>query len=428
MSAAGNILYVGKAKNLSNRVRNYTRVATLSPKIQKMVQLAVEVRFEVLESELEALLIEAELIHVHQPPYNTLLKDDKSPLYLCVTKQLYPSIVRLRKNDLVKNPPNGIILGPFQSSYKLNEVLRIARRIFPWCNQGLDSYPSPKIKPKACFYKHLELCPGACTGSISPEIYTANIQNLILFLRGKKKTVVKSIIDQMKAAAENEHFELAAVFKKQVELIAEVTSSSYRLSPDLVLPTFQLAQNQAALMQLKKIINEYASLPKTLDFNRIEGYDVSNNQGKAADVSMVVFTDGQPDTSEYRLFNIKEIDTPNDYQMLKEAILRRQQHVDWPAPDLVVIDGGKGQLKSAFTAWLTFRPFLISIAKDPDRLIIPLISRGVIEDYKVIALPPTHPALKLVQQIRDESHRFAKKQHHRLLWKQKIAPKTSQVL
>jgi excinuclease ABC subunit C len=390
-----------------------------------MVHLATEVRFEVLESELEALLL-----RVHQPPYNTLLKDDKSPIYLCITKEQFPKVIRLRKNDIASMSTKGTLLGPFQSSYKLNEVLRIARRIFPWCNQG----PPAKVlapsapKPKACFYHHLELCPGVCLGKITADEYQHTMKHLIMFLRGRKTLITKQLHQEMQQAAQNELYEQAGLLKHQIELITEVTSSHYRLSPDLVLPTFQLNKNQTALIQLKKLITEYTSLPKTLTFERIEGYDVSNNQGEAASVSMVVFTGGQADKTQYRLFNIRELNTPNDYQMMREAISRRQAHQDWPQPDLVVIDGGKGQLRAAFTSWLTNRPQIISIAKDPDRLIVPIISNGEIIDYRISTLPPDHPALQLIQQVRDEAHRFAKQQHHRLIWKQKIPDQNQTVV
>lgn len=384
-----------------------------------MVQLAVELRFEVLESELEALLIEAELIRIHQPPYNTLLKDDKSPIYVRITKETYPKVEKLRKNDVYKLTTKDTILGPFPSSTKLNEVLRIARRIFPWCNQGPPV--ATNSNTKACFYHHLELCPGVCTGRITAEHYQMSIQNLILFLKGKKKSVTQELQRLMKEAVLREEFEKAAKIKQQIELITSVTSSAYRLSPDMILPSFQLEQAEVALLQLKKLIADRITIPKTLQFNRIEGYDVSNNQGEAADVSMVVFANGQANKSEYRLFNIKSITTPNDYQMLREAISRREKHREWPQPDLVVIDGGKGQLRSAFNSWQLHRPLMISIAKDPDRIIIPIVRDNTIDDYHIVRLPADHPALKLIQQVRDESHRFAKKQHHSLLWRSKIA-------
>ncbi len=389
-----------------------------------MVQLAVELRFEVLDSELEALLIEAELIRVHQPPYNTLLKDDKSPIYVHVTKETYPKVEKLRKNDLNSRPVKGTVLGPFPSSYKLNEVLRIARRIFPWCNQG----PPTATRAKACFYHHLELCPGVCTGQVDATHYQASIRNLIQFLKGKKRSVTQQLQQAMRLAAQVEDFETAAKIKSQLEVITAVTSSNYRLSPDMILPTFQLEQAEVALLQLKKLIADRITIPKTLQFNRIEGYDVSNNQGQAADVSMVTFTNGQADKTQYRLFNIKTIRTPNDYQMMREAITRRQQHQEWPQPDLVIIDGGKGQLKAAFSSWQQNRPLIISIAKDPDRIIVPVVVDGKISDYHIASLPPDHPALKLVQQVRDESHRFAKKQHHSLLWRSKITSPAQSVV
>ena len=241
-----------------------------------MVQLAVEVRFEVLESELEALLIEAELIRIHQPPFNTLLKDDKSPIYVRITKEEFPKVEKLRKNDLMKQMTKDTVLGPFPSSYKLNEVLRIARRIFPWCNQG----PPTTTHSKACFYHHLELCPGVCTGKVDAAQYQASIHNLILFLKGKKKSVTQHLQQAMKVAAQAEEYETAAQIKKQIEVITSVTSSSYRLSPDMILPTFQLEQTEVALLQLKKLIADRITIPKTVHFSRIEGYDVSNNQGE----------------------------------------------------------------------------------------------------------------------------------------------------
>ncbi len=140
---------------------------------------------------------------------------------------------------------------------------------------------------------------------------------------------------------------------------------------------------------------------------------MSNTSGKLASVSMVAFINGQPALDQYRLFNIKTLDTPNDYQMLKEAILRRQNHPEWDKPDLVVIDGGRGQLRSSSSAWHWPTP-IISIVKNPDRIIIPLqIQRKprLSVKYQIILLPQAHPVLQLIQHIRDESHRFSKKQH-----------------
>lgn len=391
-----NILYVGKAKNLKNRLTSYTRYSQLAPRIKKMVTKAKTVTFEELGSELEALLIEAELIRAHQPFFNVRLKDDKSPIYLVVTKEKYPRILRKRKNDLLKEKVSGTVLGPFQSSYKLNEVLKIARKIFPWCNQ-----PDGE---KACFYYHLDQCPGACINEVSETDYKENITNLKLFLKGKKQQVVKQLKEKMKTLSEKQKYEEAQLAKLRLQYIQEVTQKNYKLKPDLVLPGLGATKREMGLIELQKMLVDYTDFPKNKKLTRIEGYDVSNIQGKNAAVSMVVTKNGKADNSLYRLFNVYSLDTPNDYQMMKEALARRQNHPEWGKPDLIVIDGGKGQVRAGLQVWKWQAP-VIGIVKNPDRLIIPL-EKG----YKIINLPENHPSLNLVQSLRDEAHRFAKKQ------------------
>lgn len=413
--ASGRILYVGKARNLRHRVTNYTQLPRLSPKIKKMVATAAELRFEILESELEALLIEAELIRLHQPPFNTLLKDDKSPLYLLITAEEFPRLLKVRKAELRHGSKVGTVLGPFPSSYKLQEVLKLARRIFPWCNQGP---PKANRHPKACFYHHLDLCPGVCLGIVSAADYQIAIKELSLFLRGQKKTVVTNLRTQLKTAIAQEEFELAELHQHQIEAIKAVTSGQYRLGPELVLPDFHQSEAEAGLIFLQKLLADYLRVPHGHPLQRIEGYDVSNLQGKQATVSQVVLTDGRPDSSQYKVFNIKTLDTPNDYQMLKEALVRRQSHPEWGSPDLVVVDGGKGQVRAALSVW-NWPAKVIGIAKDPDRLVLPITAiattaKNPAKNYHLVTLPTGHPALKLIQQLRDEAHRFAQKQHHRL--------------
>ncbi len=374
-----------------------------------MVSLAVEVRFEPLESELEALLTEAELINTHQPQFNTLLKDDKSPLYLLITKETFPRLLQLRKTDLRHSDQTGTVLGPFQSGYKLKEVLKLARRIFPWCNQGP---PKPgEEHPRPCFYHHIDLCPGVCINKISAAAYQASMKELTLFLQGKKKAVVTEIKHKLQTAVATEDYEAANRYKKQLQAIAEVTAKHYRMGPELILPSFNQAETAAGLQFLQKLLSDYLQLPKGYPLHRIEGYDVSNIQGTNAAVSQVVLTDGVVDSSQYRVFNIKTLDTPNDYHMLKEALARRQSHPEWGEPDLIVIDGGKGQVRAALSVW-EWPTKLIGIAKDPDRLVLPIVTGKTIQ-YQLITLPEGHPALKLIQKLRDEAHRFAKKQHHK---------------
>lgn len=361
-----------------------------------------------LESELQALLIEAELIQAHQPFYNSLLKDDKSQLYLLFTAEDFPRLLRLRKTDLKKQAyqKSLAVLGPFASSYKLNEVLKIVRPIFPWCNK------QHKQNQQACLYHHLELCPGACCGKITPQDYQKNIQQLILFLRGKNQFLIKKLSKEMMVLAQEEKFEVAQKIKNKIATIKEVTEQRYQLKPDLILPNLTRQLKQEGLVHLRRIMHQAQIIPANYQFERIEGYDVSNTQGQQATVSMVTFIAGLPEKSEYKFFKIRDLDTPNDYAMLQEALHRRQRHSEWGRPDLIVIDGGKGQLRSAQKVWQQTDIFncpIISLVKNPDRLVLFKQNKT-----SLVKLASDHPSLQLLSQVRDEAHRFAKKQHTRL--------------
>ncbi len=306
------------------------------------------------------------------------------------------------------NQKRGIILGPFTSANKLKEVLSIARKIFRWCDEAGKTNHDFK---KPCFYYQIQLCDGACIRTISQKNYQHKIKNLVLFLRGGKKTIIKILNTQMKKLADELKFEQAEKIKQQLQLIKVVTSKNYKLKPELILPNLSQTQNKNGLIHLYKILSNYSSLPKKYQFRRIEGYDVSNIAGKNASVSMVVFKNGLPDKKKYRLFNIKSLDTPNDCKMMGEALSRRQNHPEWSWPNLILVDGGKGQVQAALKIWKK-NNLIIGLAKNPDRIIIPIQADKI--SWQVLRLAKNHPALKLLQQIRDESHRFAKKQHIKL--------------
>ncbi len=394
-----------------------------------MVSQAETVRFKVLESELQALLVEAELIRTYQPEFNTLLKDDKSPLYIQITNEAYPRVLKVRKKEVIKKSldSTGTVLGPYPSAYKTSEVLKIARKIFPWCNKKLAHEDRRNESKQPCFYYHIDQCPGACIGEISKEEYQKNIANLVDFLKGKKKTVEKALKEKMAQDIETQNYEDAAVVRDQLKLIAEVTSKQHKLKPELTTAALKERVSEDGIIYLQKILSQYLNLPKQMPLTRIEGYDVSNIQGTNPAVSMVTFTDGEPDTDQYRVFNIKTLNTPNDFYMLQEALTRRQNHQEWGIPNLVLIDGGKGQVRSVLKIWDWYTP-VIGIAKNPDRLVLPYIESGSVQNsihiakkiskqtlskikYHIVKLEPNHPTLKLIQQIRDESHRFAQKQH-----------------
>lgn len=416
-----NVLYVGKAKNIKKRVSSYSRISRLPDRTLQLVQTATKLKSQILSSELEALLVEAELIRTYRPHFNILLKDDKSPIYVQITDEKFPRVNVARKNEVIAGHMKGQILGPFQSFYKLKEVLHIVRDIFPWCNQRGDGEAG--LKP--CFYYHIGLCPGACIGEISQEEYKEQIKRLLLFLRGKKNEVVTLLKFQMVTASEHEHFEKAGRLRDQLQLITEVTNPQFKLKPDLLLSNPLTSQtNKERVLHLRRALHTYQAVSSTDPLERIECYDVSNISGQQASVAMVTFINGVPENSQYRLFNIRTLNTPNDYQMMKEALLRRQNHPEWGKPDLIVIDGGKGQLRAALSVWQWKNP-VISIAKRPDRIIVPDLESlkqkkpdfsdkhldGLL--YHILSLPETHPGLQLIQHLRDEAHRFSKKQFHR---------------
>lgn len=380
-----------------------------------MVKKARYISWQPLESELQALLTEAELINIHQPPFNVLLKDDKSPIYILITKEDWPRVLRVRKKDLQKKIYQGDRFGPFQSGYKVNEVLKIARRIFPWCNA-----PRPKdmTKIKRCFYRHLDLCPGVCTHDISQEDYLAIIKELKLFLRGQKNSVLRNLKNLMKESAQEQKFELAAFYRDRIKMVEEITQASVRLKQDFFLPTlYQAEQNREGLLYLSKILHDYLAIPQDYPLTRIEGYDVSNTSGQNAVVSMVVSINGQPDPSEYKYFNIRNLNTPDDFAMMAQALNRRTNHLEWGRPDLILIDGGKGQVRAVLKEVRTKLEWqsipIIGLAKDPDRLVVPTKIEGNHIDWQIIKLKTDDPALHILQKLRDEAHRFGKKQHTR---------------
>lgn len=392
------VIYVGKAKNLSNRLQSYAS-SHVSAKVSQLVRVATQVKYQVLDSELEALFIEAQLIHLHQPQYNSLLKDDKSPLYIIITKEQFPRVLTVRKNEITSH--QYIVkkaFGPFSSSTQVKEVIKLVRRLFPFCNQTRS-----ETKNKACFYFHLGLCPGVCTHTISSTEYIQNIRHLELFLSGKFKSVIsemKKIINQLSTEM---RFEEANQYKVKIDAIVYVVSHYHTKKLDEPLPQLTGNQNNFMNLELLRFLqNKGVSLPK---INRIEAYDVANIQGKSPAVSMVVSIDGELKPSEYRYFSIKTLNTPHDVGMLKEAYTRRQNHPEWGIPDLILVDGGKGQI-NAIRKCIIWKIPIIGIAKHPDRLIIPNIDN---QEYSSYMLNPNQPAHQLIIILRDEAHRFARK-------------------
>ena len=409
-------MYVGKAKNLKNRVLQYANLQDERPQIATLVTTAAAIKWDVQESELQALLVEAALIKKYQPPFNILLKDDKSSLYIAITHDEFPHVTMMRKPELLRLSESVTSFGPYQSGYKVKQVLEIARSIFKWCERPISPELAQEKNPRSCFYSHIGLCSGACTGKVTREEYKEMIAHVREFLHGKTSSLLKDLKTELAKCSEKKEFEKAARLRDQITAIIHVTSREYRLKPDMTLPVLTGNLQQEALVSLRSILSAYYPLPRTSKLERIEGYDISNIQGTNPTASMVVAINGKMDHKEYKHFGIKSLSTPNDFAMMKETLVRRQLHPEWGLPDVVLIDGGKGQLRSVLSVW-TWSGVVVSIAKDPDRLLIPLVTENKktkkqVITYKEIVLTPEVPAARLLQSIRDESHRFSRRLHH----------------
>lgn len=395
-----NVLYVGKAKNLYKRLYSYTQIFRHNEKTTVLVTTATQVKFQELRSEFEALLVEAELIRVHQPQYNILLKDDKSPLYIFLTDEKFPRILTAHRQTIFKQNNSVDVFGPFPSSMQVRYVLKMIRPIFRWCNEKHKS-------AKPCFYVHLHLCSGACAGLIGEEDYKQSILHLRAFLHGKTKELTTELFDEMSRASSEKRYEIAAQLRDKIQMIREVTTTKHPLPQDLKLPQLLKKEGDEMMVQLRRVLAQHIAIPKQFPLERIEGYDISNTQGTNPTASMVVATQGKMDPSQYRIFNITLGETPNDYGMMKEVLTRRQRHPEWGVPNLVVVDGGRGQLRAAYTVWKWSSP-VCSLAKEPDRL---FFYNPKTKTYTTHRLQDNDLASILLRRIRDESHRFAKKQH-----------------
>jgi excinuclease ABC subunit C len=532
--AKGAILYIGKAKVLRKRVQSYFRVKnSLDRSKQKMVELVADIETIVCDSESEALILEANLIHEHQPPYNIVLRDDKYYLFIKITTnedrpRVFP--VRKLKNDKAR------YFGPYSSATSVRQTLRLLRRIFPY--QGEKKGFREKIFPHPLFDRELKSSlkrsVGAKklkkkTGSLKRRDYESNIASIIGFLQGNRQKIINTLSDGMKKAAKKEQYERATIFRDQLnalkrlegwqkvylprkesfdvvsvakrkrvsaanvfsvrhgKLLAKNTflirhrmfSNPTNILCQFLLQYYKVAQDIPRLIYIpEKLENEKAitkwintkkppvfktpqrgkkrsllemgklnaehlldqesasfidetmvhksliGLANVLNIKprrktkrptlaRIETYDISNIQGKLATGSMIVFKNGKPNKKQYKKFRIKLTDSPDDYAMLREVLSRRfaKHNKGWPKPNLILIDGGRGQLSAAKHVLDKYKLKIpiASIAKREEVLLT--YSESTIEE---IRLPYDSPTLFLIQRMRDEAHRFTISYHQLL--------------
>lgn len=399
------ILYVGKANNLKRRVSSYfSKNIDLGAKTSLLVSQIAKIKTVITNSEIEAFLLESRYIKKYKPKYNAKLTDDKAYLMVKITiKDKYPKVLMARKRD--DNPPTdgSVYFGPFPNNTRtLKTVLRIIRKIFPY--QSALNHTE-----KICLYHHLRLCP--CPTVFDSEKtrkeYKKNIRHIINFLNGNAQKIIKDLKKERDILSKNEEFEKANVLQNKIKAIELITGPFYKADLDLnVNPNLADDLREGEINDLINILNKNHIYIKSL--KRIECFDISNTSGTNATGSMITFINGKKNKSWYRKFKIRTLNKPNDFGMMEEVLKRRLNHKEWPYPDLIIVDGGKGQVSTA-----------LSVLKE-NKLKIPLIGLAkkeetiVTSDLKEINLPKNSAALKLIIRIRDEAHRFAITYHKKL--------------
>ncbi len=512
----GKIIYVGKAINLKNRVRSYFHNSVTSPKTLALVNKINDLELIVTDNEVEALVLENNLIKEYKPRYNVNLKDDKSYPFIRVTNELFPRIFPTR--HIIRDGSK--YFGPYTDVKNMKSSLRLLNQIFMIrsCKLIIDEDAIAKKKFKVCLDYHIKKCEGPCEGLISPETYNERVTGVIKVLKGKTEDIIKELQIEMSSAGEALEFEKAAfirdkinqlqaiaakqkivsddfedrdiisiayegkdsacsvfnirsgklIAKKQLKLsieewedISEIYSAAIEfyygefvdIPEEIVLETnptdaetliewlsmrankkvkFVIPKKRSlsslvkmckenAIFQLKEIQIQkmkkeghvpyaLAALQRDLRLNvlprKIECFDISNLQGTDSVASMVVFEDGKPKKSLYRKFIIKEVEGPDDFSSMREVIRRRYSKLmeeNGSLPELIMVDGGKGQLSSAVEILdnLGFKKYnIIGLAKRLEEVFFP-------EQSDPASIPKTSSGLKLLQNIRDEAHRFA---------------------
>ena len=400
------ILYIGKASSIRERVKNHFRQPVFRDGL--FIKESRKVGYIKTDSEIEALLLEAELIKRHQPKYNVLWRDDKNYFFVAITEPARQSakasgqpaggekLSRIFLTHQIK-PKSKILnskfkinyFGPFVEGASLKKTLRLLRKVFPY-------YTAKKHPKTLCPYCYLELCPGP---DPDPKEYRKNIRNIVRIFKGGRHSVLRDLRIEMKKASSEKNFEKAAKIRDQARALENIIENAKIIS-----------QNNNSKENWEKIETALQKIIKEGKFSRIEAYDISNIQGKQAVGSMVVFIKGEPVKGFYRKFKIRIIQEPNDIAMLKECITRRLRHKEWPYPGLMLIDGGKAQLNIAKSVINSFRLMIpaAALAKRNNELYV--------ENRRSPVLLRTLPReiSNMILHLSREAHRFAIKYHRKL--------------
>lgn len=385
------ILYIGKATSLRDRVRSYFShdlMKTRGKHILDMVTLAAYVSYQVTDSVLEAIILEASLIKTHQPYFNTKEKDNKSFNYVVITKEQYPRVMTIRERVMLTQSNDASLFstyiaqyGPFPRGANLLEALKIIRRIFPFRDTCIPNSGKP------CFNRQIGLCPGVCTGEIGVKEYGERIKEIRLFFEGKKSILLKKLEKTMHANAKVLAFERANEYKRMLFALQHIKDVS------LIKEDVREASGRSSRIGKKTF--------------RIEAYDVAHISGTNTVGVMTVLEDGYPKKSEYRKFKIRtKVGISDDIAHLDEILRRRFAHTNWKFPDLIVIDGGVAQRRVTLRVLKDVGSVcdVVSVVKDAHHK-----PKAILGDKELVS--SYRPSILMANA---EAHRFAV-EYHRLL-------------
>ncbi|MEI8012261.1 MAG: excinuclease ABC subunit UvrC [Candidatus Omnitrophota bacterium] len=385
--SAGTIIYVGKAVNLRRRVQSYFRGASRSLKTGLLADNIADIEVMLTHSEAEALILEAALVKEHMPRYNIELKDGKTYPYIEISGDEFPLVSVVRLAGIKDRKKGSHYFGPYVDSALIREALVLIRKVFPFRTCGV-------LPDKVCLYHNIGLCEAPCIGESSPEEYRRNIKSISLILEGRRDDLYREMKEDMERLSAERFFEQAAVMRDRLRAIGALYASNADAN------YFKEAE------QLERAFH----LPRLPE--RLECIDISTTMGQEAVGSLVSFLNGKPDKSRYRRFRIKAVEGMDDFKMVAEVVRRRYGRLKREGaayPDLIIIDGGKGQLSAASDELkkLDVQIPLISLAKREEEVFVPGKRDPVI-------LAKDSLALRLLQRTRDEAHRFAVAYHRQL--------------
>lgn len=382
-------IYIGKASSLKKRLVSYTK--TEDSRIQKMVSEAIHLNYLETHSDIEALILESQLIKQHRPQFNIMLRDDKQYFFVGFSNDEFPRVSLIHQ-------PSGDYIGPFTDGAALKATLKYLRNIFPYCTCTQKHH-------NFCLNYHIGKCIGFCClkdeqSREHHQRYMANIKALKNILNGRRSSLVKELKKEMETAGKKHDFTDAIELRTKLERLERVFYNAQVIKNSEILKEYR--SGLPALLKIKKPII------------RIEGYDVSNIQGTHATGSMVTFINGLPDKNFYRKFNIQTVRGANDTAMLREILERRLNHPEWPFPDLILIDGGRGQVNSALASLkeMNIKIPVIGISKNEKHIGHQLIIPNRKQPLSLTKLGIIDKNLLLT--IDSEAHRFAI-QHYRHL-------------